>query len=178
MKIIKIILLGIVSLIIVLLVAAVFVPKTYTVSVSETINKPKQEVFDYVKLIKNQEKYSVWVMQDPNSVLTYTGTDGTVGFKAGWNSKDDNVGEGEQQITKIVDGERIDVDLHFKRPFEGEQKAATIVKEVSPTQTLVTSEFYGNAPYPFNLFSVCVGKGIIKDAQTQNLKNLKAILEK
>lgn len=177
MKIIKFILIGILSLVVLALVAAIFIPKTYTVSVSETINKPQKEVYDYIKLIRNQEKYSIWVMQDPNSILTYTGTDGTVGFKAGWNSKDDNVGEGEQQITKL-DGERVDVDLRFKRPFEGEQKAATIAKEISPTQTRVTSEFYGNAPYPFNLFSVCVGKGIIEDAQTKNLKNLKAILEK
>jgi len=178
MKIIKKILIGVLGLIILLLVIALFIPKTYTVSVSETINKPKQEVFDYIKLIKNQEKYSVWVMQDPNVALTYTGTDGTVGFIAAWNSTDNNVGEGEQQISKITDGERIDVDLRFKRPFEGEQKAATFVKAISANQTIVTNEFYGNAPYPFNLLSVCLGKGFIKDAQTQNLKNLKALLEK
>ena len=41
--------------------------------------------------------------------MTYTGTDGTVVFLAQWNSKDYNVGEGEQHINK-VDGERVGVD--------------------------------------------------------------------
>ncbi|ABG61022.1 SRPBCC family protein [Cytophaga hutchinsonii] len=176
MKILKKILIGLAVFIALLLLIAVFIPTTYTVSVSTTIHKPQQEVYDYVKQIKNQENYSIWVMQDTNVVMTYTGTDGTVGFIANWNSKDDNVGEGEQEITK-VDGERVDVDLRFKRPFEGQSKAATIVKAVSANETQVTSEFYGHNPYPTNLMCF-VGKMFIKDAQTQNMANLKAILEK
>ena len=52
------------------------------------VNKPKQQVFDYVKLIKNQEQYSVWVMKDPNIKIVYTGTDGTVGARrTGWQQR-------------------------------------------------------------------------------------------
>lgn len=175
MRIIKRIVFGILAFIALLLVVALFIPNDYTVSVSNTINKPQSEVFDYVKQIKNQEKYSIWVMQDPNVVLNYQGTDGTVGFKASWNSTDDNVGEGSQQITAISD-ERIDVDLHFERPMKGDNKAATIVEAVSENQTKVTSEFYGHSAYPMNLMSI-IGKKFITDAQTQNLANLKKILE-
>lgn len=176
MKIFKKILIGIAAFIALLLLIAAFIPTTYTVSVSTTINRPQQQVYDYVKQIRNQENYSIWVMQDTNVVMTYTGTDGTVGFKAAWNSKDDHVGEGEQQITKL-DGERVDVDLRFKRPMEGESKAATIVKAAGENQSTVTNEFYGYNPYPTNLMCF-VGKMFIKDAQTQNMSNLKAILEK
>lgn len=175
MKIIKRIVFGILAFIALLLLVALFIPNDYTVSVSTTINKPKAEVFDYVKQIKNQEKYSIWVMQDPNIVMNYTGVDGTVGFKASWNSKDDNVGEGSQQITAVSD-ERIDVDLHFERPMKGDAKAATFVETVSGNQTKVTNEFYGHATYPMNLMSI-IGKKFITDAQTQNLANLKKILE-
>jgi len=177
MKIIKKILLGLVAFIALLLIVALFIPKTYTLSVSTTINQPQQVVFDYVKLIKNQEYYSIWVMEDPNSKIDYRGTDGTVGFVSAWNSENKNVGEGEQEITRIDEGNRIDVDLRFKRPFEGNQKAATLLKALSDKQTMITTEFYGNDPYPFNLLSF-IGKSIITDAQTQNLKNLKTILEK
>ncbi|GEC72527.1 Polyketide cyclase / dehydrase and lipid transport [Flavobacterium flevense] len=176
MKIIKKIIIGILALLVLLLVMALFIPNDYTVSVSETINQPKSVVFDYVKKIKNQEKYSVWVMQDPNVVMNYQGTDGTVGFKASWNSKDDNVGEGSQQITAVSDN-RIDVDLHFERPMKGDDKAATFVEAISENQTKVTNEFYGHADYPINLLSV-IGKKFVTDAQTQNLANLKKILEK
>lgn len=175
MKIIKKIIIGILAFIALLLVVALFIPNDYTVSVSTVINKPKSEVFDYVKTIKNQEKYCIWMMEDPNVVMGYQGTDGTAGFKASWNSKDDNVGEGSQQITAVSD-ERIDVDLHFERPMKGDDKAATIVKAVSENQTKVTSEFYGHSAYPLNLMSL-IGKKIITDAQTQNLANLKKILE-
>ncbi|WP_140484800.1 SRPBCC family protein [Flavobacterium sp. GSA192] len=175
MRIIKKIVFGILAFIVLLLIVALFIPKDYTVSVSTIINQPKAVVFDYVKLIKNQEEYSVWVMQDPNVVMTYTGVDGTQGFKAAWNSKDDNVGEGSQQIAKITD-DRIDVDLHFERPMKGDDKAAIIVEAVSENQTKVTNEFYGHAAYPMNLMSI-IGKKFITDAQTQNLANLKKILE-
>lgn len=175
MKIIKKIGFGIVAFIVLLLVVALFIPNDYTVSVSTIINKPKAEVFDYVKQIKNQEKYSIWVMQDPNVVMDYQGVDGTVGFKASWKSNDNNVGEGSQQITAVSD-ERIDIDLHFERPMKGDDKAATIVEVVSENKTKVTSEFYGHADYPMNLICI-IGKKIITDAQTQNLANLKKILE-
>lgn len=176
MKILKRIGIGIVALIVLLLVVALFVPREYTVSVSETINRPQKEVFDYIKIIKNQEVYSVWLLEDPKSKKDYIGTDGTVGFVAKWNSTNDNVGEGEQEITNIT-AERIDIALRFKRPFESNQKAATMAKAINENQTLVTAEFYGHDPYPLNLMSL-IGKNIISKAQTQNLKNLKNILEK
>lgn len=175
MRIIKKIILGILAFIALLLIVALFIPNDYTISVSTTINQPKAVVFDYVKQIKNQEEYSIWVMQDPNIVMNYTGVDGTVGFKASWNSKDDNVGEGSQQITAVTE-DRIAVDLHFERPMKGDDKAATIVEAVSGNQTKVTAEFYGHADYPMNLMSV-IGKKFITDAQIQNLANLKKILE-
>jgi hypothetical protein len=174
MRIIKKILLGLVVLVALLLLVALFIPKTYTVSVSETINAPKQVVFDYVKLVKNQEKYSEWVLADSIKKPTYTGVDGAVGFISAWDSE--ITGSGEQEITKIT-SDRIDVDLRFKKPMEGNQKAATILEAISENQTKITADFYGNDPYPFNILSI-IGKNIIKETETQNLKNLKVILEK
>jgi len=152
MKVLKYIGIGIVGLIALLLIIAMIVPKDFTISVSTTINKPQEVVFDYVKMIKNQEKYSVWVMKDPNVKIEYTGIDGTVGFKSSWESLDDNVGVGSQQIRKITE-ERIDVDLHFEKPMKGDNKAATIVEALSDNQTKLTSEFYVHSDYPVNLMS-------------------------
>lgn len=176
MKILKIIGLGIVSLIALLLIIAFFIPNDYTVSVSTTINKPRKVVFDYVKLIKNQEYYSIWVMQDPNVNMDYQGVDGAVGFKASWDSKDDNVGAGSQQITAISE-ERIDVDLHFERPMKGEAKASTLLESISENETKITAEFYGTSSYPMNLMNF-MGEKYITEAENQNLANLKKILEK
>ncbi len=176
MQILKIIGIGIIILIVVLLILAIFIPKEFTISVSETINKPQQEVFDYIRILKNQEKYSVWVMEDPNLVPEIIGTDGTIGAIQKWNSEMDGVGEGEQEITSMST-DRIDLDLRFKRPMKGEAKAANILSKVSENQTTLTSEFYSKSTYPMNLMSYFMGGYIIKKAQTQNLKNIKNNLE-
>jgi hypothetical protein len=176
MKILKIIGLGIVGFIALLLLIALFIPNDYTVSVSTTINQPKQVVFDYIKMVKNQEYYSIWVMQDPNIKMDYQGVDGKVGFKSIWDSKDDNVGAGSQQITAISE-DRIDVDLHFERPMKGDNKVSTFLESVSENQTKIIFEFYGHSSYPMNLMNF-IGEHFIKDAETQNLANLKKILEK
>ena len=88
-----------------LLIVALFTKKEYGVVREVVINKPKSEVFEYVKLLKNQENFSVWVNKDPDMKKEYRGTDGTVGFISAWNSKIKDVGKGEQEIKKIVDGE-------------------------------------------------------------------------
>ena len=97
-------------------IIALFVPRSYTVSVSETINQPKQIVFDYVRILGNQTDYSVWVMADPDLKPEIIGTDGMVGAIQRWNSMLSNVGEGEQEIIALS-SDRMDVELRFKRPF-------------------------------------------------------------
>ena len=118
MKILKKIAIGILSLIALLLIVALFVRKDYAVVREVTINKPSQEVFDYVKFLKNMGNYSVWAKLDPNMKKEYRGTDGTVGFVSAWESNVKNVGTGEQEITKIVPGQRLDVELRFVKPFK------------------------------------------------------------
>lgn len=175
MRILKKLLIFIFGLIGLFLLAGLFMDKEYTVSHTFTINKPQEEVFNYMKLFKNQEKYSVWVMADPNIKLVYEGIDGTVGAKVSWDGNDD-VGAGSQTVTKITN-DRIDVDLHFIRPMEGNQKGATIVKAIDANSCTVTEEFYGNDAYPMNALSF-MGKYFINDAFTKNGENVKKILEK
>jgi hypothetical protein len=69
------------------LIIALFIPKNVTVSVTETINQPKQVVYDYVRILANQKEYSIWVMADPNLQPEIIGTDGTIGVIQKWNSK-------------------------------------------------------------------------------------------
>lgn len=177
MNVLKKIFFVILGIIAFLLILAIFVPKSYTVSVKEVINKPKSEVFEYVRMLENQKQYSVFVLADPDLNPQITGINGTVGAIQKWNSKLGEVGEGEQEITAITP-DRIDVDLRFKRPFEGNAKAASIFKSISENQTEIISEFYSNDRYPLNLMSYFIGRKMMKDSETQNLQNIKKILEK
>jgi len=179
MKILKKILLGIAILIALVLIVALFVDKGYTAESEIIVNKPKHEVFDYIKHIKNQNDYSKWNMMDPNSKMEYTGTDGTVGFISAWDSENKNVGKGEQEITKIVEGERVDMELRFKKPFESTAAAYMTTDSIAPNQTKVKWGFVGATPYPFNIICLFMNvKKMIGEDMMVGLTNLKGILEK
>ncbi len=176
MKFIKRLFIGIVSIIVLLLIVALFVPKKYTVSESINIKKPKQVVYDYVKLLKNQEQFSEWAKKDIAS-LSYKGIDGTVGATQSWNSTNKDVGEGLQTITAVTP-DKIEVDLQFIRPMESKAKASQLLKMEADSSTTLTSEFYASDSWPMNLFGYFYVKSMIKETEIQNLKNVKAILEK
>ena len=136
-------------------------------------------MFDYVKYLKNQDNYSKWATMDPNMKKTYTGTDGTVGFVSAWESEVKNVGVGEQEIKVIKEGEIVDWELRFKKPFENTDDAYMTTTSVSPNQTKVTWVFKGAFPYPMNLMTLFVDfdKELGGDLEI-GLNNLKTILEK
>ncbi len=161
-----------------LLIAGLFVNKNYAVEREIVINKPKAEVFDYIKHLKNQKNFSVWAKKDPSAKIEYKGIDGQIGFISTWESKDDEVGKGEQEIVKIVDGARIDLKLRFKIPFEAEDDAYFITESVSDTQTKVKWGFKGSMNYPMNLMLLFMDmeEMLGKDLEG-GLKNLKAVLE-
>ena len=102
MKILKKVLLAIACIIGILLITAIFIKKDYAIEREITISKPKQEVFSYVKLLKNQDNYSKWAMLDPKAKKQYKGTDGTVGFVYAWDSDNNKVGKGEEEIKKNI----------------------------------------------------------------------------
>jgi hypothetical protein len=165
------------SLIALLLIIALLTKKEFSLEKHVVINKPKQEVFNYLRLIRNQERYSVWVMKDPNIKMIYTGTDGTVGFTSSWESNDKNVGIGEQEIKKITEGESMEVEIRFKKPFEATNYALTTISTAENGQTKVTNLFYGKSKFPMNIMNLMMDKMVGKD-MLQNLVNMKYNLEK
>jgi len=178
MKFIKYFLLLLISCISTLLLISFFSKKEYTVTREVTINLPKNEVFDYVKLLKNQDNFSVWAKMDPAMKITYTGVDGTVGFVSRWESQKDEVGTGEQEIKGISENERIDYELRFIKPFESVSSAYISTDMISENQTRVTWSFNGKMQVPFNLFLLFMDfeEQIGNDLQ-QGLNNLKEMLE-
>ncbi len=177
MKILLSILFIIAGIIALILLVALFVKKDFRLEKQVIIQKPKQEVFDYLKLIRNQEHYSVWVMKDPKINIVYTGTDGKVGFISSWTSDDKNVGVGAQEIIELKEGESIKMEIRFQKPFKGTNYANTTVSTVDGGNTKVSTVFTGKSKYPMNIMNLFMDKLLGKDMQ-QNFENLKANLEK
>lgn len=174
-KALKIILIIVVLIIAIPLILALFTKKDYAVEREIVINKPKQEVFDFVKLLRNQDLYIKWAEMDPDQVNTYTGVDGTPGFVSAWEGNRD-VGKGEQEIIRVVEGERIETELRFIEPFKSRSDAYMITESLGEDQTLVRWGFSGRMPWPMNLFLLIMNMdeaiGSDYDYGLQNLKNI------
>ena len=96
MSIIVTILLVVAGIIALLLIIALFMKKEHYVKREIIIHAPRQKVFDYVKLLKNQDKFNKHAMAGPDRNREYKGTDGTVGFIYAWKGNK-NAGEGEKE---------------------------------------------------------------------------------
>lgn len=168
------ILIGIVALVPIL---AMIAPKTYEVSRSIVITKPKKEVFKYLKSLKNQDEWSPWGKRDPNMEKSFTGTDGEVGAISHWKGNKE-VGEGEQEIKKIVDGDRIESELRFLKPWKSTSDAFMMTED-SDGGTKVTWGFKGYNKFPMSIMMLFMSmdKMIGKDFE-EGLGDLKTILEK
>ncbi len=106
----------------------------------------------------------------------FRGTDGTVGFVYAWDSNKKNAGKGEQEIKNIKEGERVDVEVRFQKPFHGIATAPIITEGMSANQTKVKWAMNGNTKYPLNFMNLFMDNMLGKDLEA-SLNNLKTILE-
>ncbi len=176
MKYLKYLLFSFLGLIVVLMLIATFSRTEYKAESSIIINRPLNEVFDFVSSLKHQDKWSIWDGMDSEAEYTYSGTDRQVGFISHWKGAES--GEGEQEIVKIIPYQRIDFEIRFIQPFESISNVSILTHSVNENQTKVTWLFTGNLPFPFNIIITLGGfeKAIAKDFE-RGLTNLKKILE-
>jgi len=160
-------------------ILVVVTPTDFKVEREITINRSKTDVFSYLKMIKNQNDWGPWVKKDLAIKQEYKGTDGEVGFVSAWNSQNEEVGAGEQEIKRITDGSRIETELRFKKPFESTSQAYLVTEDLGAGQTKVRWGFTGSMPKPMNvmLLFVDMDKEVGKDFD-EGLKSLQKILEK
>lgn len=177
MKTLKRILLGIGIFIALILIVALFVKRDFATERTVVINKPAQEVFDYVKLFKNQSHWSTYVQADPEIKLSYKGTDGTVGSVFSWESN--MMGNGEQELIKMDEGQRLDIELRFKGMMASTSPSYLTTKVLSDSTTQVAWGMSGKMAYPMNIMGLFMSMDdMIGNEYQKSLDNLKVVLEK
>ena len=90
-------------------VAALVMPREFTVEREVVIAKSPQAVYDYMRVLENQPKFSMWAQLDPKMQKSFRGDSGEVGSVFAWNSEEENVGIGELAIVGLDDGKPIDL---------------------------------------------------------------------
>ncbi len=173
------VLLGIVALVALFFILALFVKQDYEIKREIIIERPVSEVFEYIKHIKNQDYFSKWVMTDPSMQKIFTGNDGEVGFIYAWDSQNKQAGKGEQEIKSIVENEFLDLEVRFEKPMKGIAKTPFRTEVLGENTTKVKWGMTSKMAYPMNVIMLFVNfeKILGKDLEI-SLQNLKDLLEK
>jgi uncharacterized membrane protein len=174
MKVLKYILFGVLGIVVLAAIAALFMKKDFHFEKSAEINAPKDVVWEYVSKFSKHETWSQWKKMDPKMKVELSGVDGTVGSKMSWTSDHSQVGNGSQTISNIIPGERVDVQLDF-----GDNGKPTSFYTFSgdSTNCKVTWGMDMHMNYPFNIMGPMMdgwmdemfvtGLNMLKDASEQ-----------
>lgn len=173
------ILISIAALIALFLIAAALQSNSFAISRDIIITRPLEDVFEYIRHLRNMEHYNKWVMTDPNQKTRFTGTDGQVGFIYAWDSENKNSGKGEQEIKQIVPDQKLRTEIRFEKPFKGVSEAILTTELIAAGQTRVIYTFQGAKNFGMKIAHLLFGleKILGKDLDT-TMKNLKTQLEK
>jgi len=170
------ILLVVAGIIALLLIIALFMKREHYVKRETIINASLQKVFDFLKLLKNQEKFNKWAKTDPDRKEEFKGTDGTVGYIYAW-SGNKKAGEGQKEIKDIIEGKRIETEIRFVKPMRVSANVIFETESLSSDQTKVILINTGTLKYPLNIMIPMAEKNFPKDMDA-SLSTLKNILEK
>jgi hypothetical protein len=176
MNILITIILVLAGIIVLLLILALFMRREHYVRREIIINAPRQKIFDYIKLLKNQDEFNKHAMAGPDRKREFKGTDGTVGYIYAWSGNKD-AGVGEKEIKNIIEGKKIEMEIRFVKPMAA---TASIIMETESLADNQTKVYWSNAgilKYPVNLMIPMMEKHVAKDMDL-SLLTLKNILEK
>jgi hypothetical protein len=87
------------------------------------------------------------------------------------------VGEGQKEIKNIIEGQKIEIEYRFVKPFKAVAEFIVVTEALSPSQTKVTWSNRSSLNYPVNLMVPLVEKSLARDMDG-SLNTLKSILEK
>ncbi|GAB7087080.1 SRPBCC family protein [Marinifilum fragile] len=152
-------------------------PKTYQVDRKIVVSKEVDTVFKSLCSLKEQQIWSPWAEKDPEMKITYNGTDGSIGSFTHWIGNED-VGEGEQEVTKIEPNSYIETELRFLKPWKSTSTGFFEIKPIAEG-TEITWGFKGENTFPSTVMMVFMDldKAIGPDFE-KGLAKFKTYIEK
>ncbi len=176
MRLLKNIVIAIITLVVAFAVVGFFLPREVAVSRDIAINAPPDKVFGYVNDLRKFDEWSPWAKRDPDMQQTYSGPDSGVGQKVAWQSDKDDVGSGTQEIVESTPPSHVETALDF-----GEMGTATATFDLEGFDggTRITWGFktdLGNNPF-MRWMGLMFDGWIGKDYE-EGLAHLKTLAEK
>ena len=159
-----------------ILIAGIFIAKSYHFETNIAINAPKEKVWQYVGSLHGMEKWNPFIEGDHNIQISFEGQDSTVGAIYRWKGNKE-VGSGSQTISKIDPPNRIDTHLHFIEAFEGEADAYRKLSGEGNV-TSVAWGFDTRYKYPMNVMLLFINMDkMMGESYNKGLAKLKQLSE-
>jgi len=176
MKILKIILGSLITLIVILILVAFLLPRKVTVMQEASINASLWIVHSQVAAPTHWQKWGVWNKRDPDMQINYSGPGAGVGAKWSWQSKTE--GNGEMEMT----GDDPPRELAYTLKFADWRMVANGRFKFFPTNDVVTQATWtmeadlGNNPI-HRYVGLFMDRRVAPDFAA-SLANLKVVAEK
>lgn len=150
----KKILIGIVSLILLLVIVIMIQPTKFRIERSTTMAAPAEQIFSQINDLHQWNAWSPWAKIDPAMTTTYEGEPSGKGAIYKW-SGNDEVGEGKMTILDSQPNERVRLDLEFIRPFPAQNLSEFVLTPKGDT-TEVTWSLTGDRNFMSKAFGLIV----------------------
>ena len=174
MKILKWLLGGILSLVIIILAVAMILPNEYAVTRTITINAPAEKIYPLVVDPKEWKKWSIWNQRDPAMAMTYSGS--ATGTGASWDWQSKSQGNGGMKFTSAIANQKLDYEMHFEGM--GKPSTGAMQFETQSGGTKITWSMHGTSEgnLMMKLFAPFMDKMVGPDFEA-GLNNLKKLAE-
>jgi hypothetical protein len=163
------------GLIVLLLISAALMPKTYNVERSLVIQKPVKVVMSHISNFEDYSKWNPWQQMEPGSIRKISGVAGIPGHKYEWHGK--KIGIGSLTLNQI-DDRHVHIDLEFMKPWKTKAKDNWNFEPWGDgNETKVTWQNSGELPWPM---ARLMGPKINKNLYHQfgvGLENLRKMCE-
>jgi hypothetical protein len=116
MKILKIILVTVISLAALFFIVGLFLPKTYHVERSIVVNAPDSVVYNNISDFNKFLKWNPWSKMEPSAKVDISGPASQPGHLYKWEGKE--TGTGQMKIKNVEPSKLVDIELTFLKPFE------------------------------------------------------------
>lgn len=151
--------------------------KEFDISRTVVINRPKEEVFNFVRQLKKEHLWMPWFTENFNGILKYKGDDGKLDALLYWKGHR-RFYEGTQKIVKLNQGKIIETRFLIVKPFRLVLLEYKGLKEIDENKTKIVWGIRGGLKFPFSVISLIhpVDKAYGKDLE-EGLRNIKKKLE-
>lgn len=164
-----------VALIVILLIAALYLPNGYFIEKHAIIQKPCDIVIDKVADLHHYAQWNPWQKTDAKSKCIITGTPKTPGHKYAWEGK--KIGVGSLTL-RDIDNRHVFFEMEFIKPYKARSRDNWIFEEWGNDETKVTWQNFGDLPYPIGRIMGYLIHKTLDRQFVEGLKNLKSLCEK